>query len=128
MLTYPAPNPLNGDALIAELRAAGVIISDRGVTLNGAEITVDTTSPDTVVAPVVAAHTGQPTATQAARQARSSDAVDALTALIAQAGGAANVRTKLKAVLAGTDTFTNQQAQRLLAAVAIVMLRDRADT
>ena len=52
---------------------------------------------------------------------RSVDADDALTALIQQAGGPAAVRSKLKAVLAGTDTLTNTQAQRLRAFRALVV-------
>jgi hypothetical protein len=63
-----------------------------------------------------------------ARESRTSDADSALSQLIAQAGGAANVRAKLKAVLAGTDTLTPAQRDRLLAAVALYALRDRSDS
>lgn len=65
---------------------------------------------------------------QDAATARQQDAGDALSQLIAQAGGAANVRAKLKAVLAGTDTLTPAQRDRLLAAVALYALRDRSDS
>lgn len=64
---------------------------------------------------------------QTAKAAREQDAGDALTQLIAQAGGV-NVRAKLKAVLAGTDQFTPAQRDRLLAAVALYVLRDRSDS
>lgn len=63
-----------------------------------------------------------------ARVARVLDAADALDQLIAQAGGPAAVRAKLKAVAAGTDSLSNAQVQRLVAALALVLIRDRADT
>lgn len=128
MLTFPAPNPLNGDGLIAELRAAGVVVADRGVTLVDAAVQIDTAAPLSQVAPIVAAHTGQPTATATADTARRVDADAALAALIQQAGGPAAVRAKLKAVVAGTDNLTAAQTQRLVAAIALVVLRDRTDT
>lgn len=101
-------------------------------------VTVDASTGETITRPLSDAEIAQRSldidtgrqvaAADRAAAVRTSDAVDALTQLIAQAGGPANVRAKLKAVVAGTDTLTNQQAQRLLAAVALVLLRDRDDT
>lgn len=69
LIRLTAPNPLMGDNLAAELRAAGFVV--RGVTfyplasrrpgqtLN--EIEVDTDATLAQISPVVAAHTGLPT-------------------------------------------------------------------
>lgn len=128
---FPAPARLDGQTLTDELATASIVVADpRGITLADGTLTVpvpDTADP-AVVAQVVAAHTGAPSAAHQAETARTSDASNALGQLITLAGGTAQVRTKLKAVLAGTDTLTNQQAQRLLAAVALYAIRDRADT
>lgn len=65
MLTFSAPTILNGDALIAELAAAGV--TDAQVSLVGDELRVVTDGARSKVEPVVVAHTGKPTSEQQAR-------------------------------------------------------------
>lgn len=59
---------------------------------------------------------------------RRTDADDALTQLIAQAGGSANVRTKLKAALVDPTTISDATVKRLVLALALWALRDRADS
>lgn len=129
-LTFPAPSPLNGDALEDEIEAAGQ--GPVAVLLSGSTIFVSSRDGralnQTTVGQAVAAHTGQPTATQAATSTRVTDADAALAQLITLAGGTNAVRSKLKNVAAGTDTFTNAQSQRLLAMIGLFVLRDRSDT
>lgn len=74
LIRLTAPNPLMGDNLAAELRAAGFVV--RGVTFYPLatgrpgqtvnEIEVDTDATLAQISPVVTAHTGQPTAPQQA--------------------------------------------------------------
>lgn len=121
--------PLNLEQLSAELggkalcASATEIVAAEGVNVTAAQMQ---TAYDAHVADPLWVN---PADSQAvAQRGRTLDAADALTQLIAQAGGTAAVRSKLKNVLAGTDSFTNTQAQRLLAALALWALKDRTDS
>lgn len=102
MLTFPLPAVLNGDALRAQLRAAGLIAAE--VSVSGADLVITGTDDRAAAASVVSAHDGQPLPLDPEAQAD----VDAATQL-------ASIRAKAKQVAAGTDTFTAAQVQKILA-------------
>lgn len=124
LLVYPVPAQVNGDGLEAELATSGVAGCRVAVAGDQLEVTAPDTANDATVESVVAAHMGQPTGVQQAAATREADAVQAEGSLASTAG----IRAKCKAVLAGTDSFTNPQRDRAIAALALRALRDRADT
>lgn len=107
MLTVPVPAVLNGDSLREELADAGVPVDVDDMAAVGVELQFSSLveSDRPTVAPVVSAHTGQPTASQQAAATRTADADQAEGNL----AGTAGIRAKCKAVLAGSDTFTAAQ-------------------
>lgn len=63
---------------------------------------------------------------QEAAKLRKKDTGDALTQILTLSG--ANARVRLKAIMAGTDTFKAADRDRVLAAVALALLEDRPDS
>lgn len=117
-LIYPLPDPLHGDNLAREIEGALSLPFDSVVVSRGAEliIGVPDNADEQVVGTTVNAHTGLPTSEQLAEiaaQAEARDAIQSFGPLIAKA----------KAVYAGTDTFTNAQSQRILAALVLLVYR-----
>lgn len=105
-LIFPKPAALNGRALEAELAAVGI---QARVTTSGDRLEV--WGPDVSEAnrdqagQVISAHTGEPTAEQK-------------TETDSRAQVAA-IRAKARAVLAGTDTFTASELQKIVAALVL---------
>lgn len=119
LLFYPLPSAINGGNLAAEIEGAlSLPPGSVAVAVSGDAVGVNV--PDgTTVAPVaaaVAAHTGQPTAAQQAEVAADAEAGQAVRNL-------EPILAKCRAVLAGTDTFTAAQRDRLLAALVLVVHR-----
>ena len=112
ILVYPIPDPLLGDLLAVELASIGIMNAEGVVDRDGGTLKVwvpDGTSRAAVDA-VVAAH--DPTAVLAAMAADTAE-YEALGPVL-QA-----ILAKCRAVAAGTDTFTNIQAQQLLARLTL---------
>lgn len=116
VLVFPAPPVLNGGNLEAEIAAViglAVRVTSRGDV-------IDVAGPDgleeAVIAPIVAAHTGLPTPAQQAELDADAEADQAARNL-------EPILAKCRAVLAGTDTFTAAQVQKLLAGLTLVVHR-----
>lgn len=104
------------------LKQLDLELGNFGLCENETEVVVAEGSPVTQVqlAAALAVHVAPPDTTAQ----RHADAEAALASLAATAG----IRTKSKAILAGTDAFNNQQRDRALAAAVLVLLRDQAGT
>lgn len=94
MQTFTAPNPLNGQTLLDELAAAGIVVTELPI-LTGNKLVLDVTEADrAVVETVLARHDGsdiEPPDVEADREFRA--AIEAATTIAA-----------LKAALLGTGT------------------------
>jgi hypothetical protein len=118
-LTFPVPAMWHGLNLSTEL-ATALSVSPESVDVYVAGSTLIVNVPDhsdeQIVTSTVAAHTGQPTPEQQAELDAQAEAQAQLSQLDA-------VIAKSRAVIAGTDTFTNAQAQQILARLVLLVAR-----
>lgn len=115
-LSFPLPQNIHGDNLLAEIQAAGVNATRVVVMGENVVVRVPEGTDPAVVEAVVAAHTGALTPEQQAEK-------DADAEADAQSAQIETILAKCRAVANGTDTFTNAEAQRLLARLTIMVAR-----